>query len=335
MRPKLVFAYDPERTRHVFSPETLARLNACCDVLSEHPLKQLDTPEARQMLSQAEVLVTGWGTQYLSRDLLRQAPNLRLIAHGAGTVKFTVDPYAYERGIRVTHAAEANAVPVAEFSLAAILFANKRIFDLRDYYRDDHSRRTSYALQDQAIGNFMRTVGIIGASRIGRRVIQLLRPFDVTVFLYDPFVPTNDPLTQEVELTDLNTLMARSDVVSLHAPALPSTSGMMGKEQFALMRDGATFINTARGSLVDEMALLEELKTGRINAILDVTDPEIPADDSPFFTLPNVFLTPHIAGAVGTERSRLGMMAADEVERYVRGQPLQYEITQDLLERTA
>jgi phosphoglycerate dehydrogenase-like enzyme len=335
MRPKLVFAYDPERTRHVFSPETLARLNACCDVLSEHPLKQLDTPEARQMLSQAEVLVTGWGTQYLSRDLLRQAPNLRLIAHGAGTVKFTVDPYAYERGIRVTHAAEANAVPVAEFSLAAILFANKRIFDLRDYYRDDHSRRTSYALQDQAIGNFMRTVGIIGASRIGRRVIQLLRPFDVTVFLYDPFVPANDPLAQEVELTDLNTLMARSDVVSLHAPALPSTSGMMGKEQFALMRDGATFINTARGSLVDEMALLEELKTGRINAILDVTDPEIPADDSPFFTLPNVFLTPHIAGAVGTERSRLGMMAADEVERYVRGQPLQYEITQDLLERTA
>jgi phosphoglycerate dehydrogenase-like enzyme len=335
MRPKLVFAYDPERTRHVFSPETLARLNACCDVLSEHPLKQLDTPEARQMLSQAEVLVTGWGTQYLSRDLLRQAPNLRLIAHGAGTVKFTVDPYAYERGIRVTHAAEANAVPVAEFSLAAILFANKRIFDLRDYYRDDHSRGTSYALQDQAIGNFMRTVGIIGASRIGRRVIQLLRPFDVTVFLYDPFVPANDPLAQEVELTDLNTLMARSDVVSLHAPALPSTSGMMGKEQFALMRDGATFINTARGSLVDETALLEELKTGRINAILDVTDPEIPADDSPFFTLPNVFLTPHIAGAVGTERSRLGMMAADEVERYVRGQPLQYEITQDLLERTA
>jgi phosphoglycerate dehydrogenase-like enzyme len=281
------------------------------------------------------VLVTAWGTQYLTGEMLRQAPNLRLIAHGAGTVKFTVDPYAYANGIRVSHAAEANAIPVAEFALAAILFANKRVFDLRDYYREDHSRGTSYALQDETIGNFRRTVGIIGASRIGRRLIQLLKPFEVSVLLYDPFVSAADSLARDVEITDLNTLMARSDVVSLHAPALPSTLAMLGKAQFALMRDGTTFINTARGSLVDETALLAELSSGRINAILDVTDPEIPDDESPFFTLPNVFLTPHIAGAVGTERSRLGMMAADEVERYVRGEPLRYEITPDLLERTA
>ncbi|MBK1793182.1 hydroxyacid dehydrogenase [Devosia sp. WQ 349] len=335
MRPKLAFAYDPARTRHVFTLETLRRLEACCDIINDKPLTTFSSSDALDVLKQAEVLVTAWGTPFLTREVLQQAPNLRLIAHGAGTVKFTIAPYAYERGIRVTHAAEANAVPVAEFSLAAILFANKRVFDLRDYYRDDHSRNTSLALQDQPIGNFMRTVGVIGASRIGRRVIQLLKPFDVTVLLYDPFVPATDPLAQDVELTDLNTLMARSDVVSLHAPALPSTSGMMGREQFALMRDGATFINTARGSLVNEAALLEEVKTGRINAILDVTDPEIPVDDSPFYTLPNVFLTPHIAGAVGTERTRLGIMVADEVERYVLGKPLQYEITQDLLERTA
>lgn len=335
MRPKLAFAYDPRRTRHVFSQETIDRLRACCEVLTEQPLTRLDTPEAAEVLSQAEVLVTAWGTQYLTSEMLRQAPNLRLIAHGAGTVKFTVDPYAYANGIRVSHAAEANAIPVAEFALAAILFANKRVFDLRDFYREDHSRGTSYALQDEIIGNFRRTIGIIGASRIGRRLIQLLKPFEVSVLLYDPFVSAADTLARDVEITDLNSLMARSDVVSLHAPALPSTLAMLGKAQFALMRDGTTFINTARGSLVDETALLAELSSGRINAILDVTDPEIPDDESPFFTLPNVFLTPHIAGAVGTERSRLGMMAADEVERYVRGEPLRYEITPDLLERTA
>jgi phosphoglycerate dehydrogenase-like enzyme len=269
------------------------------------------------------------------RDRLRSAPRLRLIAHAAGTVKFTVDPSAYARGIRVTHAAEANAIPVAEYTLAAILFANKRAFEFRDLYRADHGRRSSHALMDQPIGNFQRTVGLVGASRIGRRVAALLAGFDVSVLLYDPFVQPGDPITAMAELVDLDTLMSRSDVVSLHAPSLPTNGGMIGARQFRLMADGATFINTARGALVDEAALLAELETGRIHAVIDVTDPEIPPPNSLFYTLPNVFLTPHIAGAIGTERTRLGLMAVEEVERFVRGEKLLYEIEPELLERLA
>lgn len=335
MRPKLAFAFNIDKTRHVFDEPAMQRLGACCDILSPRPIDSMAEPEARRLLAEAEVLVTGWGCPLLTPDVLRGAPDLRLIAHAAGTVKFTVDPSAYERGIRVTHAAEANAVPVAEFTLAAILFANKRAFELRDLYRADPSRRSSYALMDQPIGNFRRTIGLVGASRIGRKVAAMLAGFDFSVLLYDPFVQKDDPVAAHAELVDLDTLMARSDVVSVHAPSLPSTRGMIGARQLRLMPDGAGFINTARGALIDEAALLAELQTGRIHAVIDVTDPEIPPPDSPFFTLSNVFLTPHIAGAIGTERARLGMMAVEEVERYVRGEPLLYEIHPELLERLA
>ncbi|WP_156385909.1 hydroxyacid dehydrogenase [Devosia sp. Root685] len=335
MGPKLLFAMAGDKTRHVFDAATLDRLEQSCVLLARAPVENFTDPEARRLLGEAEILVTGWGCPMITPEVLRAAPNLRLIAHAAGTVKFTVDPAAYVAGIRVTHSAEANAVPVAEFTLASILFSAKHIFTLRDLYRADPSRRSSYALGDSEIGNFRRTVGIVGASRIGRRVIELLRNFDYSVLLYDPFVQAGDPDLAGVELVELDALMARSDVVSIHAPSLPSTRGMIGARQLKLMKDGAVFINTARGALVEEAALVAELQTGRIFGVIDVTDPEIPPVDSPLFTLPNVFLTPHVAGAIGTERLRLGLMAAEEIERFVEGRPMLYEVQPELLERLA
>lgn len=335
MALNLAFAFNPARTRHVFDEESVNRLAACCNILSLTPIQNFADRAARSLLAQADVLITGWGCAMISPEVLQDAPRLKLIAHAAGTVKFNIDPAAYAAGIRVTHAAEANAVPVAEFTLAAILLANKRVFESRELYRQDPSRAACHDLMDQPIGNFRRTVGLIGASRIGRRVAAMLQGFDLTVLLYDPFVQPDDPIATQAEIVDLDTLMARSDVVSLHAPSLPSTLGMIGPRQLRLMRDGAAFINTARGALVDEAALITELKTGRIQGVIDVTDPEIPPADSPLFSLPNVFLTPHVAGAVGQERLRLGLMAVAEVERFVRGEPMLYEIAPDLLERLA
>ncbi|UYO01449.1 MAG: hydroxyacid dehydrogenase [Devosia sp.] len=335
MRPKLAFAFRADKTLHVFDDADMARLAACCEVLSPRPIESFADPQGLQLLGEAEILVTGWGCPMLTPQVLRAAPNLKLIAHAAGTVKYTIDPLAYELGIEVTHAADANAVPVAEFTLASIIFANKRAFELRDLYRSDPSRRSAYALMDDRIGNYRRTIGLVGASRIGRKVAAMLAGFDYSVLLYDPFVEQGDPITRQAELVDLDTLMARSDVVSIHAPALPSTRAMIGAAQLQLMADGATFINTARGALVDEAALVAELQTGRIQGVIDVTDPEIPPTDSPLFQLPNVFLTPHIAGAIGTERGRLGRMAVDEVERFVRAEPLRYKVEPELLERLA
>jgi phosphoglycerate dehydrogenase-like enzyme len=335
MRRKLAFAMSPDKTRHVFDGPALERLAACCDILSPEPIENFSDARARGLLRQVEILITGWGCPFITPEVLAAAPNLRLIAHAAGTVKYTLDPAVYASGIAVTHAADANAVPVAEFTLAAIIFANKRVLELRDRYRADNSRRTTWALMDEPIGNYRRTIGLVGASRIGRKVAALLQALEVEVLLADPYVSSTEPIARTVELVDLDTLMVRSDVVSLHAPSLPATRHMIGQRELSLMRDGATLINTARGALVEEAALIAELRTGRIHAVIDVTEPEIPAAGSPLYTLPNVFLTPHVAGAAGTERLRLGQMAIEEIERFVDGRPLRHAIEPAILERLA
>jgi len=325
-RPKLAFAMSKARTRYVFEPDLLARLATACDILDTEPIEDFATPRARRLLAETEILVTGWGCPVVDARVIAMAPRLKLIAHSAGTVKYLIEHEIYEAGIAVTHAADANAIPVAEYTLAAIIFANKQVFRLRQLYLADHSRRLAHEVMDQPIGNYRRTVGLIGASRIGRKVAAFLEPFDFDVLLYDPYVHSGDPVTAFAELVELDDLLANSDVVSVHAPSLPSTRHMLGARELGLMRDGATLINTARGALIDEDALLAELRTGRIDAVIDVTDPEIPPPDSEFYTLDNVFLTPHVAGAAGTERARLGRITVEEIERFIAGEPMRFAI---------
>jgi len=326
MRPRLAFSMAPAKTLYVFDDDAMARLSALCDIPEPEPLADLSTDHAHRLLAETDILVTAWGCPRISREVVAAAPKLKLIAHAAGTVKHHLDPAVYEAGIAVTNAVDANAIPVAEFTLAMIILANKRTFAFRDLYRADHSRRSTHALMDAPIGNYRRTVGIVGASHIGRRVLDMLKLLDCDVLLYDPYVAAADPVARGTTLVGLDELISRSDIVSLHAPSLPETRHMIGASQLAAMRDGATLINTARGALVDEAALIAELQTGRISAIVDVTDTEIPPAGSPLYDLPNLFLTPHIAGAVGSERSRLGALVVDEIERFLSGQPLQHAV---------
>ncbi|MBB4567929.1 hydroxyacid dehydrogenase [Rhizobium leucaenae] len=334
-RPAIAFAMQPTRTQHVLTPELIQRLDGIGRVLDAAPMERFDDERARKLLSETEILVTSWGSPHIDAAVLAQAPHLKLVAHAAGTVKGLIEDSLFARGISVSHAAQANALPVAEFTLAVIIFAGKQVFRFRDIYVADRDRGRTQPMQSGGIGNYGRTVGIVGASRIGRRVIELLAPFDYKILLYDPLVGEAEARQLGVEKTELDVLMARADIVSLHAPSLPATRHMIDAPRLSLMKDGATFINTARGALVDEPALLAALKTGRIDAIIDVTDPEIPEASSAFYELPNVFLTPHIAGAVGLERTRLGEMAVDEVGRFIEGKPLLYEIRRDDLARMA
>ncbi len=334
-RAAIVLAMQPSRTEHVLPEAVLHRLDGIGRLLDAEPLQHFDDERARRLLSEAEILITGWGAPYVGREVLTLAPKLKLVVHAAGTVKGIVDACIFDAGIAVSHAAEANAVPVAEFTLAAIIFAGKHVFRFRDLYVADRHRDRTHPMQHEAIGNYRRAVGIIGASRIGRRVIELLKPFDYQVLLFDPTVDAEQAGALGTEKVELDDLMRRSDIVSVHAPSLPSTRHMIDASKLALMKNGATLINTARGALIDEDALLAVLKTGRIDAVIDVTDPEIPGPESAFYDLSNVFLTPHIAGAVGLERSRLGEMAADEAERFIKGEPMLYGLTLEGLENTA
>lgn len=334
-RPAIAFAMQPTRTQHVLPEALIQRLDTVGRVLDAAPMQRFDDDRAGKLLAEAEILITGWGSPTIDAAALALAPHLRLVAHSAGTVKGLLGDSLFDRGIAVSHAAQANALPVAEFTLAAIIFAGKKIFRFRDLYLADRNRKRTQPIQAEAIGNYGRTVGIIGASRIGRRVIELLAPFDYRILLYDPMVDEADAARLGVDKTELDALMASADIISLHAPSLPATRHMIDAQRLSLMKEGATFINTARGALVDEAALIAMLKTGRIDAIIDVTDPEIPEAGSAFYDLPNVFLTPHIAGAVGLERTRLGEMAVDEVIRFIEGKPLLHEIRREDMARMA
>ncbi|MGP5268495.1 hydroxyacid dehydrogenase [Brachybacterium alimentarium] len=275
-----------------------------------------------EWLRGVEILLTGWGSPRVDDGVLEALPALRAIVHTAGSVRPVAGDAVWEReDIVVTSAAQANAIPVVEFTLAHILLAGKRTIALEAAHRRLRTRGAAFA-EIGCVGNHGAVVGLIGASRIGRLVAERLRGFDLRVLLYDPTVP---PATIEelgARPVELSELMRGSDVVSLHAPDVPSTRGMLGAEHFALLADGATFINTARSALVDRDALRAELLTGRISAVLDVEDDLDPED--PLWDAPTVSLTPHIAGSKGNELFRLGASALEEVRRLVVGEPARF-----------
>jgi phosphoglycerate dehydrogenase-like enzyme len=262
-------------------------------------------------------------------------PKLRLIAHLAGSVKGFLDDIVWRRGILVTNAVAANAVPVAEYTVAAVLFANKKVIQLSRAYQAARENRAPWTREAPDVGNYRKTVGIVGASQVGRLVIQHLRAFDLDVLLYDPYVPPLSAREMRVSKVTLSELLSRSHVVSLHAPLLPETRHMLGARELALMPDGATLINTARGGLIDAAALEAELSRGRLFAVLDTTEPEVLPPHSPLYELPNVFLTPHIAGSLGRETERLSDYIVGEVERFARGVSLKYLVRREQLPRLA
>ncbi|WP_432004201.1 hydroxyacid dehydrogenase [Streptomyces sioyaensis] len=321
-RPALLLSMAPGLADRLLDARHRARLVALARTdphLVAHDLAD-PTPAVAAALADAEVLLTCWGAPPLTSAVLAAAPRLRAVIHAAGSVRHHITDACWERGIAVSSAAGANALPVAEYTLAAILFANKRVLHSAHRYRD---LRAPHDWQHElaGAGNHHRTVGVLGASRIGRRVIELLRPFDLRVLLYDPYVDAAEAARLGVTPVPLDDLCAGSDLVTVHAPELPATRHLLGAPELALMPDGATLINTARGSLVDPAALLPELLSGRLHAVLDVTEPELPPPDSPLWDLPNVLLTPHIAGSLGGELHRMADRALDEVARFAAGLP--------------
>lgn len=314
-----------------FTDRQRERLAAAADVLDPVPLENFVDERAEDLLGDCDVLLAHWGCPPVDAGALERAPNLRLLAYGAGTVKGVVTEAVWARDVLVTSAAAANAVPVAEFTLAAILLANKAVFAAREWMRDPEVR----IRRPNPVGNYAKQVGIIGASHVGRKVLELLRPFHLTAVVADPYLPPDEATALGARLVDLDELLRTSDVVSIHAPDLPETRGMIGADQLALMQDGAMLINTARGALVDTAALEAALMKGRISAVLDVTEPEPLPRSSVLFELPNVFLTPHLAGAQGSELARLADLAIEEVERFGRGEPPRHPVRRQDLDRIA
>jgi phosphoglycerate dehydrogenase-like enzyme len=330
-RLSVALAMNPRLTPDLLSEEDWTRLAASASILDRRPIERFDEPRARDLLHEADVLLTGWGCSRIDEGVLAQSPRLKLVAHTGSSIRPIVSDALWIRGITVTSSAAANAIPVAEFALATILLANKGVFAAREHYRANREPLHYPWVAPGEKGNLGAVVGIVGASRTGRHLLRLLSAFNLTVLVYDPIADAKEIEALGAHLVSLDNLIAAADVLSIHAPSLPQTKGMIGADQLSRLRNGATLINTARGDLVDQRALEQELSSGRIFAVLDVTDPEPLPQSSPLFDLPNAFVTPHVAGAAGWETRRLAQLAIDDVERFGRAEPLRHAVSPEML----
>ena len=332
-KPTIVFGMLDGMVEYLFNADQRARLAAVGEIVDPLPFASFDDDRAANALAQAEILVGHWGCPTLTPEVMALAPELALFAYGAGTVKWQVTEAVWDRGVVVTSAAAANAVPVADYAVGAILLANKGVFLVREMVR---TPGVKLPLNLSKVGNCGARVGIVGASFVGRLVIERLRDTDLLISVYDPFLTPADAVAMGVtKVDDLDELCASVDLLSIHAPDIPATRGMIGAAQLALLHDGVTVLNTARPALIDQDALLAELTAGRLAAVLDVTEPDPLPAGHPLLALPNAFITPHVAGAMGNELVRLSELAVQEVERFVAGEPPQYPVYAEDLDRIA
>lgn len=316
--PTVAIAMTPVLRQRFFHPDQWLRLQQVATVTTIDAVDDLRSPEAARALADADVLVTGWGTGPVDDAVLAAAPLLRGIVHTGGSVRSIVGPEVFARGIVVSSQTEENAQPVAEYTVAMIMLAAKDVFRSARLYRDERDFIDREERFPEA-GLYKRKVGIVGLSRISRKAIELLRPYETDLYVYSRHLDDEEASRLGVTPAGLDEIFAGCEVISLHSASLPETRHMVDADLLRLIRPGATFINTARGALVDQDALIRELGDGRFDAILDVADPDVTAADSPLWHLPNVTLTPHFAGAVGHELWRLGGSAVQDVADILGG----------------
>ncbi|MGE9294270.1 MAG: hydroxyacid dehydrogenase [Puniceicoccales bacterium] len=284
-------------------------------------------------LASAEYILSGWGMPAMDEELLTAMPALKQVFYGSGSIRQFYTEAARNRGIGVSSAWRANAIPTAEFAYAVILLSLKRCWRAQQYTKQNRT----WKKPAEAAGIFRSKVGIVSLGTIGRRVARsLTRGHTLDVLAYDPYATAEDAANLGIRLVSLDELFSQSDVISLHAPSLPETKDMIGMSLLMSMKPHATLINTARGALIEEASLTEALKKRTdIDAILDVTNPEPCPPDHPLWQLPNAFITPHIAGSLNQECYRLGEYMADELERYLAGLPLEHEVTEQIYQTMA
>lgn len=301
MKTPAAYFGDPFHIDRVYARPEKAELDRLCRFPAEVVnLENFDGHAAH--LAELEVIFTTWGMPRLEAAHLERMPLLRAVFYGAGSVKTFAEPLL-ERGITVVSARQVNAKPTAEFACAQILLSMKGYFhNLRDY-RGPESRHTAF----RGPGNYEESVALLGLGSVATHVCRLLHQTDVRILAYDPCLNAQRAASLRVEPVSLEAAFTRAYVVSNHMPSLPETRRILGAGHFSSMRPHATFINTARGAIVDEPAMIEVLRVRPdLQALLDVTDPEPPAPSSPLMNLPNVCLSSHIAGSINREVFRLG-----------------------------
>ncbi|GAA4288048.1 hydroxyacid dehydrogenase [Georgenia daeguensis] len=332
--PSVYVAVRPDEFETLFGGEPARRLAELADVeLATATTGKVPVPD--DVAERHDVLITSWSTEPFPQERLH-GPRMRLAVHAAGSVRGLFARESLGNGLRLAQAgADGMAVAVAEMAVTLALVV------LRNVHQHD---RALQATRDWAAGGSGRLgrsvhaqrIGIVGLSRVGRQYAQMMRGLGATrIAAYDPYADPAAAADLGVRLVDLDELVATSDVLSVHGPSTPETHRMIGAAQLAALPDGAVVVNTARSWLVDEDALVAELRTGRISAGLDVFDAEPLPADSPFYGLDNAVIVPHVAGGTVEARRRQGEIAVGEIARFLAGEELTGEVTAEIYDRLA
>lgn len=318
----------------VYNEETVCELKKLTDIEKKKYTKA-DVIQNSQLFWDVEIVFSTWGMPVFTEEEIKEyLPSLKCVFYGAGSVQGFARPFL-NCGVKVFSAWAANAVPVAEYTVAQIVLANKGYFLTHRLYHEKGIKSAKEAFKN-CRGNYGETVGIIGAGMIGKLVIQMLKTYNLKVIVFDPFLPDEKAAELGILKCGLDELFERAFVVSNHLANNEQTKGMLRYEHFCRLRENAVFINTGRGAQVVEDDLVRVLsERPDITALLDVTYPEPPVDGHPFYTLPNCLMTPHIAGSAGDEVARMGEYMLWECKDYLDGKACKYEVSMKMLETMA
>ena len=326
----LVTIRSRDLVNQIFNESAYEKLKSIGELTFIHDDLEYFESNYEKIIGDYDFCVTGWGSRKFTDDILDISKNLKLIGHTAGTVIPIVDRSVFDRGIKVVNANSYLAKSTAEFAVVMMMAGawnlNEQNVNMKNDIWSD-SENQSF------LGVAGRTIGIIGYGEISQEVIRLLQSFEVEILLYSSYCPEEEAKRLGITLVGLDELLKRSDIVSLHNTLTEQSRGMLGKRELSLMRDGSLLVNTARQPIIDNDALLAEMKSGRLLGAIDVYEAEPIPKDHPLLSCKNVFCAPHIGGFGKRWKSRLAELVADNILLFLDGKELKNEVGVGLFDR--
>lgn len=337
--PKVLVTPPRALMERISTPEAEEVLSSFAEIVKNDKDRQFTSEELQESIEDVDGIITSWGSPRFTLSILKKAKNLKIIGHAAGSVKHYVCDEVFERGIVVTNAASEIAYSVAEYALVQMINCLRQIPDYIRLMKEGAERPFTREHYREGLCKDLtgKRVGLVGSGNVARRLMQLLKPFNVEVRVYDPYLSEVEAIHLGVKKSSLEEVLSRSDIISLHAASTPETRHMIGKRELEMILDGAVFLNCSRGALVDESALITELKKGRLRAALDVAGEEtggIPLE-SDLRRLDNVYLTPGLAGPSGERRRRLFGSVVEDFRLFFMGKEPENRIRKRELPRLA
>jgi len=338
-KPKVLVTPPRSLMANIATEAAEGALASFADIIRNEKDDQFTPSELLGTVGDVDGIITSWGSPQVTKEVLAKASKLRIIGHSAGSVKPYVCDEVFARGIVVISASSEIAYSVAEYALAQMLNCLRELPDYVRLMKDGTEQQFKRDHYDRGSCKDLtgKKVGLVGSGNVAKRLIPLLKPFDVEIRVYDPYLSETEALSLGVKKSSLDEVLSSSDIISLHAAVTPETHHMIRKRELELIPDGAVFLNCARGALVDEGALISELRKGRFRAALDTAGEEtggIPTEGD-LRKLGNVYLTPGLAGPSGERRHSMFGAVVEDFRLFFLGKEPLHQVRGEVLSRLA